>query len=204
MAQREAVTISFVQIENLQNRSIPQVSFDAILEERALKNERALALLRFVMFALVFTLDLLAYLGLIRYTEIRPEGLTLVLDLTMLAPSIILLGIFRYGIYHWSLTIIGITVDYTVISMMLLLDPTISREGELVYWTLMTASVFLFYLNLLRYSFIGTVYSGILSLGMFLGVGFYLNPAARYAGYLSSSLIFVRLQLYLKLWAQEI
>lgn len=148
---------------------------DAILRDRAFKNERTVAIARFVMFSISMLLDILAYFGIIQYTEIRPTLTTVIMDGFVLLPAAILLILLLNNIYHEFIKFFAITFDYSLIAMMLIFDPTIPKGGQLIYWVILVASIFPFLLNLLRYSKAGAIYSSILTITLFLGVTAYYN-----------------------------
>ncbi len=148
---------------------------DNILREQAFKNERTVAIFRFGFFTLSLVLDALAYLGMIRYTEIHPTIRTILLDSLVAFISGGIFFLLFYHIYHDAIKFIAITFDYSFIALMLIFDPTIPRGGQLIYWVILVASLFLLLLNLLRYSKSGAIYSSILTISLFIGVSSYYN-----------------------------
>jgi class 3 adenylate cyclase len=134
---------------------------DKILRERELKNEKNIAIARLIFITVVVILDYLSFLRLISYTKITPTLTTLILDTSFFVFSIIVMVILLRKFYYNSLKYFVITLDYLIIAMMLIFDPTVPKEGN---WPGMVASIFLFLLNLIRYSKSGTIYSGILSI----------------------------------------
>ena len=148
---------------------------DNILRDRAFKNERAVAFIRFGFFSLSLILDTLAYIGVIQYTAIRPQLMTIVMDVIVVFTAAIILVLLLNNIYHDFLKFFAITFDYSLIAMMLIYDPTIPKGGQLIYWVILVASIFSFLLNLLRYSKPGAIYSSILTIALFLGVTNYYN-----------------------------
>lgn len=148
---------------------------DNILREQAFKNERTVAIFRFGFFSLSLVLDTLAYFGIIRYTEIHPTIRTILLDCLVAFLSGGIFFLLYYHIYHDAVKFFAITLDYSLIATMLILDPTIPRGGQLIYWVILVASLFLLLLNLLRYSKSGAIYSSTLTIALFLGVSSYYN-----------------------------
>ncbi|NPV00486.1 MAG: adenylate/guanylate cyclase domain-containing protein [Brevinematales bacterium] len=136
---------------------------DKILKARELKNEKNIAVARLIFITVVVILDYLSFLGVISYTKITPTLTTLILDTSFFVFSIIVLMILLRKFYYNSLKFFVITLDYLIIAMMLIFDPTVPKEGN---WPGMVASIFLFLLNLIRYSKSGTIYSGILSVAL--------------------------------------
>ncbi|OHD54682.1 MAG: hypothetical protein A2Y33_02560 [Spirochaetes bacterium GWF1_51_8] len=134
---------------------------DKILRERELKNEKTVAIARITLITFTLILDTLSFFRIISYTEITPTIRSLILDFSFFLFSSIVLIIVLKNIYYHSLKFFVMTLDYLIIAMMLLFDPTVPKEGN---WPGMVASIFLFVLNLLRYSKSGTIYSAALSI----------------------------------------
>ncbi len=145
--------------------------FDEILKQREVKNERIVAITRFAFMSFAGLMDLLAYFNLIQYTAIIPQMTTLLLDLVFILFSASILFLVLKFPYRNSMKFFTITLDYSFIGMMFLFDPTISRDGEIIYWISMVASLFIFMYNLLRFSKSSTLYSGFLSIVFFLTFG---------------------------------
>ena len=93
---------------------------DNILRDRAFKNERAVAFIRFGFFSLSLILDTLAYIGVIQYTAIRPQLMTIVMDVIVVFTAAIILVLLLNNIYHDFLKFFAITFDYSLIAMMLI------------------------------------------------------------------------------------
>lgn len=148
---------------------------DNILRERAFKNERTVAAARLGMFLLFTIFDVLAYFDVIDYTAIRPQVTTLMMDGIVVVVSGFLLVLLLNNIYYDFIKFFAITFDYLLIAVMLIFDPTVPKGGQLIYWVIFVASLFPFLLNLLRYSKAGSVYSSLLSAGLFFGVSSYYN-----------------------------
>ncbi|MBM9545837.1 adenylate/guanylate cyclase domain-containing protein [Leptospira sp. 201903074] len=148
---------------------------DNILRERAFKNERTVAIVRLGIFSFYLVIDTLAYFGYIEYTEIRPALRTVLLDcfVFLVSGTIVFLLINKF--YHDSIKFLAITFDYSIIAVMLVIEPTVPKGGQLIYWVVYVASIFPFLLNLLRYSKSGAIYSSVLSISLFLGLTTYYN-----------------------------
>ena len=136
---------------------------DSILRERELKNEKAVAIARFLIVTLVTILDYLAFFKIISFTSIPPEITTLVLETSFSLFSIIVLIILLRNVYFQYLKFFTLTFDYLILTMILIFDPAVPKDGQIIYWIALFASLFLYFLNLLRYSKAGTIYAGILS-----------------------------------------
>ena len=74
---------------------------DSILRERELKNEKAVAIARFLIVTLVTILDYLAFFKIISFTSIPPEITTLVLETSFSLFSIIVLIILLRNVYFF-------------------------------------------------------------------------------------------------------
>jgi adenylate cyclase len=149
--------------------------FDEILRKRELKNERIVAVARFSFITFAGFMDLLAYFHLIQYTAIVPLMMTLVLDFLFMLFSAVILVIVIKAPYHFSMKFFTLTLDYLFIGILLLFDPTVQRDGEIIYWISLVASLFIFMYNLIRFSKVGTIYSACLSLIFFVVIGSLTN-----------------------------
>ncbi len=149
--------------------------FDDILRKREEKNERIVAIARFAFISFASIMDLLAYYQIIQNTAIIPQITTLVFDLCFTLFSAVILILVLKLPHKRLMKFFTITLDYLFIGVLFLYDPTIQRNGEIIYWITMVASLFIFMYNLIRFSKIGTIYSGILSLLFFLIIGSLTN-----------------------------
>lgn len=149
---------------------------DDIISEREYKNERILSIVRLTLSSTASFLDFLAYFQWIEYTITVPTFTTLFLDSVFFGFSLLTWILFHYRLHFKYIKFLTITLDYSIILLFLVLDPTVPREGGSIYWSGFVASIFLYSLNLLRYSKVGTIYSGFLSIVILLLVGFVFNP----------------------------
>lgn len=149
--------------------------FGDILRQREEKNERIVAIARFAFISFASIMDLLAYYQIIQYTAIIPQITTLLLDLCFTLFSAVILILVLKLPHKRLMKFFTITLDYLFIGVLFLYDPTIQRNGEITYWITMVASLFIFMYNLIRFSKIGTIYSGILSLLFFVIIGSLTN-----------------------------
>ncbi|MCG6142954.1 adenylate/guanylate cyclase domain-containing protein [Leptospira bandrabouensis] len=136
---------------------------DEILISREMKNEKTVAIVRFVIFSIASLLDYLSYFQLINYTIVTPTFITLLLDTVILvfAGSVLLfLNNFPYKPY---LKFFTITLDYLIIGLMLYFDPTVQRGNGVINFIAMISAIFVYQFNLLRHSKIGTIYGAFLS-----------------------------------------
>lgn len=144
--------------------------FDKILQDRELRNEKKVAVVRFVFLAIISVMDTLSFFKWIHYTEITPTITTITLDLFFLLFSITIMLILIKNIYFPFLKFIILTLDCMFLSVMLAIDPTVQKDSQILPWETFVAALFLYFLNLLRYSREGSIYAGFLSFGMFLGI----------------------------------
>lgn len=154
--------------------------FNKILRERELKNEKSVALIRLLFVTITILSDLAAYFGLIHFNAIQPDNTTILLDTFFLFFSIIVFLFILRKEYSRYLKFFTISCDYLIISMMLALDPTISREGEFFILAQAFAALYIYFINLLRYSKAGTIYSAFLAVVMFAVMNYFFNVNHQY------------------------
>nr|WP_246836006.1 hypothetical protein [Leptospira bourretii] len=136
---------------------------DEILISREMKNEKTVAVVRFVIFSIASLLDYLSYFQVINYTIVTPTLITLLLDtLVFVFAGIVLLFLNLYS-YKPYLKFFTITLDYFIIGLMLFFDPTIQRGQGVIYFIAMISAIFVYQFNLLRHSKIGTIYGAFLA-----------------------------------------
>lgn len=136
---------------------------DEILIAREMKNERTVAIVRFVLFSVSSIMDSLSYFGWIQYTIVTPSLITVGLDVLFLIFASIVLFFIYYFPYKPNLKFFTITIDYFIIGLMIFLDPTIQREHGQIYFIAMLSAIFIYQLNLLRHSKFGTIYAAVLA-----------------------------------------
>jgi adenylate cyclase len=151
-------------------------TIEEIIKDRELNNEKIVGYARFLFFTFICSFDFLSYYEILNYTLLKPTLLTLGMDLSIIIFSLIVLVILKKNQYYPNLKYFTITMDYLFSSMMLMFDPSVPRDGETIYWASMVAAFFLFFLNLLRYSVPGTIYATFLSLFLFIGTSYTINP----------------------------
>ncbi len=136
----------------------------SILRERELRGERVVSIARFSFISFAFLMDVLAYYGLAPpISSSGPDGRTLLLDLLFWSAANLFLILALRRVYAPFLKYITITADYVLLTVMFLFDPAIPREAPGVVGLSLIAAIFLFFLNLLRYSRGAMVYAGALS-----------------------------------------
>ncbi|PJZ44882.1 adenylate/guanylate cyclase domain-containing protein [Leptospira brenneri] len=141
---------------------------DEILISREMKNEKTVALVRFVLFSITSIMDSLSYLGWIKYTIVTPSLVTVTLDFIFLIFASIVLPVVTFLPYKHYLKFFTITIDYFIIGLMIYLDPTIQKENGLIYFIAMTSAIFIYQFNLLRHSKIGTIFGAFIAFVYFL------------------------------------
>lgn len=139
-------------------------TFEAIFREREVRGEKVVAYLRFTFILVASFFDLLAITGVIApYTSARPELLTLFLDLLF----VLFAGVFAtfawMGAYRPFFKYITISLDYAFIVIMFLLDPSLGTTGQENAWLAVIAPLYLFFLNLIRFSRSAAFYAASLS-----------------------------------------
>lgn len=145
---------------------------DEILISREMKNERTVAIVRFVIFSFASFLDYLSYFQIISYTVVSPTLITLLLDTIIWVFAGIVLIFLNQTTYKPYLKFFTITFDYTIIGLMILFDPTVQKGDGVFNFIAMISAIFVYQLNLLRHSKIGTIYGAILAF-IFLFVIFF-------------------------------
>jgi adenylate cyclase len=148
---------------------------DKILQERELKNERSLAVVRFTIFIVITIADCLAYFNIIPFTADPPTQLTLILDLTFVVFSSIVLFILIRGLNFAWLKFAVLSIDYLLISIIIIVDPTVPKDSEIINWVVLVALLFIFMLNLLRHSIGAVVYASVLTLSLFWFMNYYIS-----------------------------
>jgi len=142
--------------------------FSEIIRQRERKNERVVAYVRFSFNLMSSVGDTLGFFGLIHFTSVPPNGVTLGLDLTLvLAAGAVLFAVTRLP-YWRGLKFFSITLDFTFIALLLLFDPSVSQSPVLIPWLALVAALFVYSYNLLRFSAAGTLYAALLAIVLFL------------------------------------
>lgn len=143
-----------------------------IIQERSLKNEKSLAINRLLIFLFASLFDVISYFEIYSFTNVKPTTATFFSDFSVILFASLVLFLLFKNYYNNLLKYIIISFDYIIIAFSFLYDPTIAKSGPSVIWSAFTACLFLYYLNLLRYSKYGTIYSSLLSLIFFTWIYF--------------------------------
>ena len=149
---------------------------EEILRERERRSERQVAVARLGLIALAAALDLLAAAGWVQTTLTRPTAATLAIDALFLAFAAAALAMARRPGYRPSLKYIIVTFDFAMIALVLEVDPSVARGGAVGDWTALVALLFVFTLNLLRFSAGATAYAAALTLAAFAFFGWRAPP----------------------------
>lgn len=147
-------------------------TLDRILQTREHRNERTVAIVRMI-FALTGILDFLDYLGILHI-----EGTTkskLLIALFIFTYSLILLVLLFRNRYYRHLKYFAVLLDYFYIILNFILDPTLTADHSTAVWYAFAAVTIFFLINLLRYSRSGTLFTAVLSIGVYFGVGAYFK-----------------------------
>ncbi len=141
--------------------------FDAIVLDRERKNERMVAKLRLSLNLFSLIVDIAAYAKLISFTNIVPTIQTLALDASLTGISCIVLVWVTQFKYWRGTKYVTISLDYALVTSLLLFDPTVSQNPQILPWMALVAALFVYSYNLLRFSVAGTLYAGAHALAMF-------------------------------------
>ncbi|PKA24861.1 adenylate/guanylate cyclase domain-containing protein [Leptospira meyeri] len=136
---------------------------DEILISREIKNEKTVAVVRFVIFSIASFLDYLSYFQVINYTIVTPTFITLLLDTVFLIFAGIVLLFLNHYPHKPYLKFFTITLDYMIVGLMIYFDPTVQRGNGVIYFIAMISAIFVYQFNLLRHSKIGTIYGAFLA-----------------------------------------
>jgi class 3 adenylate cyclase len=141
--------------------------FETIVLDRESNNERTVAKLRLSLNLLSLIADMAAYTRIINFTNIAPSLRTLALDAMLTCISCIVLIWVTRRRYWRGTKFFTISLDYLLVTSLLVLDPTVSRNPQILPWMALVAGLFVYLYNLLRFSVAGTLYAGAHALGIF-------------------------------------
>ena len=153
-----------------------------ILREREVLNERRVAVARLALISGAVVLDLLAYAGWVQTTLTPPSGLTIAIDAVFLSFAAAVLLVARRPGYRPVFKYIVVT-----------LDPSIARGGAVGDWSAMVALLFVFCLNLLRFSIGATAYAAALALALFITFGWLAPPHPNELGAMTAGMVMLLL-----------
>lgn len=148
-------------------------AFDAILWERELKNEKTVAFVRLIL-ALTGIIDILKYFNILSSdspVSLMPVVISLVFFLYAAVVFIILLQKFHSKYLKYFV----ILFDYLYILLAFSFDAELTNNKSMVIWYALVGIIVFYFINLLRYSLISTIYTAILSIVIFLGISFYFQ-----------------------------
>lgn len=164
-----------------------------ILREREVLNERRVAVARLALISGAVALDLLAYAGWVQTTLTPPSGLTIVIDAVFLSFAAAVLLVARRPGYRPVFKYIVVTLDFAMIAIVVTLDPSIARGGAVGDWSTMVALLFIFCLNLLRFSIGATAYAAALALALFITFGWLAPPHPNELGAMTAGMVMLLL-----------
>jgi adenylate cyclase len=164
-----------------------------ILREREVLNERRVAVARLALISGAVVLDLLAYAGWVQTTLTPPSGPTIAIDAVFLSFAAAVLLVARRPGYRPVFKYIVVTLDFAVIALVVTLDPTIARGGAVGDWSAMVALLFIFCLNLLRFSIGATAYAAALALALFITFGWLAPPHPNELGAMTAGMVMLLL-----------
>jgi adenylate cyclase len=164
-----------------------------ILREREVLNERRVAVARLALVSGAVALDLLAYAGWVQTTLTPPSGLTIAIDAVFLSFAAAVLLVARRPGYRPVFKYIVVTLDFAIIAIVVTLDPSIARGGAAGDWSSLVALLFIFWLNLLRFSIGATAYAAALALALFITFGWLAPPHPNELGAMTAGLVMLLL-----------
>ena len=164
-----------------------------ILREREVLNERRVAVARLALISGAAALDLLAYAGWVQTTLTPPSGPTIAIDAVFLSFAAAVLLVARRPGYRPVFKYIVVTLDFAMIALVVTLDPTIARGGAVGDWSTMVALLFIFCLNLLRFSIGATAYAAALALALFITFGWLAPPHPNELGAMTAGMVMLLL-----------
>lgn len=141
-----------------------QNTLEQILTQREVQAERAVAYLRAALMSVASLLDCLAFAGLIPPYSIGPPTTgTLLFDCLFLGVACVFAGLAARGVYRSYFKFFSITLDYVLLIVIFAFDPSVSAASIENLWLAVIGPVFLFYLNLIRFSRAAAFYAAALS-----------------------------------------
>lgn len=149
--------------------------FDKILQERESRNEKRVAYIRFAL-GMMFILDVLAHFDILIVWP-KPQGATFIISIFLFLYALSVLILVSRNYYLKYLKYFVIFFDYMYIVLSFMFDPTLIEIKPAIVWLAFTASVLFYLINLLRYSREGTIFAGILSILVYLGICIFFQIA---------------------------
>ncbi|WP_041948308.1 adenylate/guanylate cyclase domain-containing protein [Turneriella parva] len=141
--------------------------FDSIVLDRERKNERTVAKLRLALNLFSLVADFAGYTHIIDFTNVTPTWQTLALDATLTCISCLVLVWVTQHSYWRGTKFATISLDYVLLTTLILFDPTVSQSPQILPWMALVAGLFVYSYNLLRFSVAGTLYAGAHAIAMF-------------------------------------
>ena len=140
-----------------------------------MKNEKRVAYIRFAL-GITVILDILIYFDIIDMGE-NPTSETLIISVFLFLYSLFVLIIVSRNHFLKYLKYFVIFFDYAYVVLSFIFDPSLIEIRSIIVWLAFTASIVFYLINLLRYSREGTIFAGILSVLVYIGICFYFHIA---------------------------
>jgi len=148
---------------------------DRIIRERALRNERTVAIARLAIVGFSCVMDFLGFFRLLPYNGNQQDVVTLVLDGAFVLSS---LGIFIVAVRKISLSwmkYVVIGLDFLFVLMMFLFDKQFALDPGTVPMMGLIAGIWVFFLNILRFSAGGMAFAGGAAIAFYAGLLLYFR-----------------------------
>ncbi len=146
---------------------------DNILREREMKNEKIIAYIRCLIGA-GYIFELLAYFNVISFYAVPTKSGSIV-SILLLVFAITVMIILSKNYYSKNLKYFIIFFDYMYVMSSFIFDPTVTSEPKTIGFYALVGTVLFYLLNLLRYSKASTIFTGFLSIFIYLGVCLYFK-----------------------------
>ena len=147
---------------------------DSILKKQALKNEKRVAAIRLLL-ASFGVVDFLDYFGLISIYPTLPSINTIVIASFLFLYSFGIWFLLKKGVYNERFIYLIILSDYLYIFLSFVFDANLIADVNIIVWFAFAGVVIFYFINLLRYSKEGCLFSGFLSALVFYSVCFYFG-----------------------------
>ncbi|WCL49147.1 adenylate/guanylate cyclase domain-containing protein [Leptospira sp. GIMC2001] len=129
------------------------------IHEREWKNEKILSWFRFSASSLFTLFDFLAYFNIVQFTAVPANRITILLDFGLLIFALTALFILKRNTYLPNFKFAMIFADYCIIFLMFNFDTTVPLQGSSGLYTIFLSAIYIYLLNLLRYSQKGTIFA---------------------------------------------
>jgi class 3 adenylate cyclase len=148
-------------------------TFENILKEREIKNEKKVALVRFAL-SLSVIIEVLGYLEIIKVEKVPALTAIIIAIILFIYASIVLVLLLKNK-HSKYLKFYVIFFDYLYVTLSFFFDPELTNNSSTIVWFALVGAIVFYLINLLRYSKIGTLYAGILSLVVFISINLHFG-----------------------------